>query len=68
LQNDLDVPVIDSIWHEAIVLGASFRGAQSLEYPDAQKWFQQLKTFVTAHSEQHTEEEVNASEGLKVVL
>ena len=68
LQTDSDVPVIDPIWHEAIVLGASHRGALSLEYPDAQKWLQQLKTFVMSHSEQYTEEEVNASESLKVIL
>ncbi len=68
LQNDLDEPVIDPIWHEAIVLGASHRGAQSLEYPDAGKWFNSLKTFVTAHSEQYTEEESNENTGLKIVM
>jgi len=67
VSND-DVPVIDPLWHEAIVFGASHRGAASLGYPDADKWYQALKAFVISHSEQYTEEEVNASEGLKIVM
>jgi len=63
LVQDIDVPVIGEEWHEGIVLGATYRGASSLGYPDATKWQMDLKSFIVGHSEQATEEEEDADIG-----
>jgi len=68
LTADAHVPVIGQEWHEALVLGATYRGAQSLGYPDAGKWLGDLKTFMVAHSEQHTEEEDDADIGFSIKM
>ena len=68
LVNDSDTPVIGEEWHEAIVLGATYRGARSLNHPDRDTWLRDLKTFMIAHSEQYTEEEEDADIGFSVEL
>ena len=68
LTQDSYVPVIGEEWHEAIELGATYRGARSLGYPDAAKWLQDLKDFMIAHSEQGTEEEEDADIGFAIEL
>lgn len=65
---DADVPIIGEEWHEAIVLGASYRGAQSLSYPDAGKWFADYKQSMTGHSEQHTEEDADGNYGFTIKM
>jgi len=68
LVDDEDVPVIGQEWHEAILLGATYRGTSSLSYPDASKWLNDLKAFMIAHSEQHTEEEEDSDVGFSITM
>lgn len=68
LTEDSHVPVIGQEWHEALELGATYRGARSLGYPDANKWLTDLKTFMVAHSEQHTEEEEDSDAGFSIKM
>lgn len=63
LTSDSHIPVVGEEWHECIVLGATYRGAYSLSYPDAQRWKDEWKTFIIEHSEQTTEEEEDADIG-----
>ena len=55
LSEDSHVPVVGVEWHELIELGASYRGARSLGYPDATRWMNDMKEFMAAHSEQDAE-------------
>jgi hypothetical protein len=57
LVDPTDVPVIGEEWHLGLVLGATYMGARSLNFPEADKWKTDLKEFVLGHSEQTTEEE-----------
>ena len=63
-----DEPLIGAEWHEAIELGATMRGFRSLGDPRADKWLNDLKTFIISHSEQHTEEEEDFHAGFRVSL
>lgn len=60
---DSDVPIIGKEWHEGIEIGATYRGARSLQHPDVDRWFRDLKDFVASHSEQYTEEEEDGEYG-----
>jgi len=68
LTADSHVPVVSEIWHEAIELAATYRGARALRYPDAPGWKADLRDFVIRHSEQHTEEEEDAEYGLSIKM
>jgi len=68
LEADDDVPVIGQEWHEALELGATYRGARSIGHPDAGKWLGDLKAFMVAHSEQHTEEEEDVDIGFSIKM
>ena len=68
LTEDDHIPVIGQEWHEALELGATYRGARALGYPDANKWLGDLKAFMVAHSEQHTEEEEDADVGFSIEI
>jgi hypothetical protein len=63
LVNDGDTPVVGEEWHEGIVLGATYRGARSLNYPEATRWHDDWKAFIVGHSEQTTEEEEDSEIG-----
>lgn len=68
LSSDTDVPVIGQQWHEAIEIGATYRGARSLSQPTANAWLADLKTFMIAHSEESTEEEEDADIGFSIEM
>lgn len=63
-----DTPVIEELWHEALEVAATYRGARSLGYPDADKWLRDLKNILAAHSEQFSEEESDARWGVTIVM
>ena len=63
LINDGDTPIVGEEWHEGIVLGSTYRGARSLNYPEAARWFTDWKNFIAGHSEQITEEEEDSDIG-----
>jgi hypothetical protein len=65
---DADVSVIGSVWHELLVFGASYRGALSLGYPDADKWMTAGKAYMSSHSEMGSEEDADANFGFAVRL
>jgi len=58
-----DVPIVGEEWHEGIVLGSTYRGARSLNFPEATRWYDDWKRFITGHSEQTTEEEEDSDIG-----
>jgi hypothetical protein len=66
LVNPADVPVIGAQWHEALVLGASYRGFRSLGDPRADTYKNDLKTFIISHSEEGSEEEEDYNAGFTV--
>ena len=66
LQAGADTPVIDELWHELIVLGATYRGAMSLRMVDADKWKMDAKDFIVSHSAQYSEEEEDADFGVTI--
>jgi len=68
LTADAHIPVISEVWHEAIELAATYRGARSLRYPDAGTWLKDLSSFIVRHSEQYTEEEENADDGFSIKM
>lgn len=68
LVNPTDIPVIASEWHECLELGATYRGFRSLGDPRAEQYKNDLKAFIIAHSEQHTEEEEDYNAGFQVRL
>ena len=68
LTADEDTPVIHEIWHEALELGATWRGAKALGYPEASRWFGDLKNFIIGHSEQGSEEDEDADYGVTVIM
>lgn len=68
LSADGDVPIIGTEWHEALELGATYRGARSLRDPDASRWQSDLKMALAAHSEQYTEEEEDADFGVSIKM
>ena len=67
LINPEDIPVVGEEWHEGIVLGATYRGARSLNFPNAETWLNDWRNFIAGHSEQTTEEEEDADIGLNFV-
>lgn len=68
LAADEDVPIVGAEWHELIELGASYRGARSLSYPDATRWMNDMKEFMAAHSEQDAEALEDADIGFTIVM
>jgi len=66
LVNPTDVPVIGAQWHEALVLGATYRGFRSLGDPRADTFKNDLKTFIISHSEEGSEEEEDYNAGFTV--
>lgn len=68
LVNPADVPIIGTEWHEAVELGATWRGLRSLGDPKATQYFTDFKTFLVNHSEQHSEEEEDYTGGFNVRL
>jgi len=68
LTADAHVPVIGQEWHEALELGATYRGARALGHPDADRWLNDLKSFMIAHSEQHSEEEEDSDVGFTITM
>jgi len=68
LAEDVDVPVVGAEWHELIELGASYRGARSLGYPDASRWMNDMKEFMAAHSEQDAEALEDSDVGFSIVM
>ena len=68
LVEDIDVPIIGVEWHEAIEIGATYRGKRSLGDPTMEKWLADLKAYIVSHSEQQTEEEEDHDDGFSVIL
>jgi len=68
LVDDGNVPIIGVEWHEAIEIGATYRGFRSLGDPRAAQWLTDLKNYIIAHSEQQTEEEEDWDGGFRVSL
>jgi len=68
MSTDSQTPIIGQEWHEAIEIGATYRGARSLAHADATKWLSDLKAFMVTHSEQHTEEEEDADIGFSIKM
>lgn len=68
LVNNEDIPVVGVEWHEAIEIGATYRGLRSIGDPRMEKWLADLKAYIIAHSEQQTEEEEDFDDGFQVVL
>jgi hypothetical protein len=68
LVNDNDVPIVAAHWHEALEIGATYRGKRSIGDPTADRWLQDLKAFIISHSEQQTEEEEDFDGGFRIVL
>jgi hypothetical protein len=66
LVDDTDVPIINTIWHELIEIGASYRGMRSLQDPGAEKWLAAGKVYMSSHSEQNSEEDEDAQVSLRV--
>lgn len=66
LVNDTDIPIIGAEWHEALEIGATYRGKRSLGDPSMEKWLADLKAYIMAHSEQQTEEEEDYDAGLSI--
>ena len=65
---DTAVPIVGVEWHEAIEIGATYRGFRSLGDPRMEKWLADLKSYIIAHSEQQTEEEEDYDDGFEVSL
>lgn len=65
---DDEVPIIGVEWHEALEIGATYRGFRSLGDPRMEKWLADLKAFIIGHSEQQTEEEEDFDDGFQVSL
>lgn len=65
---DADVPVIGQEWHEAIEIGATYRGARSLGHGDAATWQTDLKDFLARHSKQGEEAEEDYEMGFSVLM
>lgn len=68
LTQDTHVPVVNEMWHEGLILGATYRGKRSLTHPDADAWLRDWKNFIIGHSEQHTEEEEDWNAGFSIDL
>jgi hypothetical protein len=68
LIEDIDVPIIGVEWHEAIEIGATYRGKRSLGDPSMEKWLTDLKSYIMSHSEQQSEEEEDFDGGFSISL
>lgn len=68
MTTDSQTPIIGQEWHEAIEIGATYRGARSLSFADANRWLSDLTAFMIKHSEQHTEEEEDVDIGFSIKM
>jgi len=68
LINNTDTPIIGEEYHIALEEAATYRGARSLNYPEADRWLRDLKNTMAAHSEQYTEEEEDADIGFSIKM
>lgn len=68
LVNPTDIPIIATEWHEALILGATYRGLRSLGDPRAEQFKTDLKSYIISHSEQHSEEEEDFNAGFQIRL
>lgn len=65
---DEDVPIIGEEWHEAIEMGATYRGFRSLGDARMGTWLNDLSNFIRNHSGQQNKEEEDFDGGFQIVL